>query len=162
MSIHKSLNLGGGIKSIRSVFTRRERVEKLMDQGTFEEGSMPLGMPKVKTRVRKMTKRQLKAIAAAERETAIAELEAAQAALRAAEAAGEVLEDSAEMQALRAEVEASEAHAAEASQAANAAAAAEAAQEAAMVPQLDEPGAEPELVDGSSEESSDGEEKPSE
>ncbi|MHC4823558.1 MAG: small basic protein [Planctomycetota bacterium] len=161
MSIHKSLNLGGGIKSVRSVFTRRERVEKLMDKGEFEEGDMPLGMPKVKTRVRTITKRQLKALAAAERETAIAELEAAQAALRAAEAAGEVLEDSAEVQALRAEVEAAEAHAAEASQAANAAAAAEAAAEAAMEPQLDEPGAEPELVDAAPEDASD-EEKPSE
>ncbi|MFK5955215.1 MAG: small basic protein [Planctomycetota bacterium] len=93
MSIHKSLNLGSGIVTVRSVFTRRERVEKLMDAGTFEDGNMPLGMPKVKTRVRSMTKRQLKAIASADREAAIAELEAAQAAARAAEAAGEVLED---------------------------------------------------------------------
>jgi len=90
MSIHKSLNLGSGIVSIRSVFTRRERVDKLIDAGSFEDGSMPLAMPKVKTSVRTMTKRQLKAIASAERETAIAELEAAQAAVRAAEAAGEV------------------------------------------------------------------------
>ncbi|MDA0666598.1 MAG: hypothetical protein O3A95_09060 [Planctomycetota bacterium] len=93
MSIHKSINLGSGIVSIRSVFTRRERVDRLMNAEMFEEGTMPVGIPKVKTRVRTMTKRQLKAIAAAEREVAIAELEAAQAAVRAAEAAGEVLED---------------------------------------------------------------------
>lgn len=93
MSIHKSLNLGSGIVSIRSVFTRRERVDKMMDAGTFDEGSMPLGMPKIKTRVRTITKRQLKAIASEQREASIAELEASQAAARAAEAAGEVLED---------------------------------------------------------------------
>lgn len=93
MSIHKSLNLGSGITSVRSVFTRRERVERLMDAGELADGDMPLGMRKVKTRVRTMTKRQLKAIAAAEREKAIAEQEAAQAAARAAEAAGEIIED---------------------------------------------------------------------
>ncbi len=92
MSIHKSLNLGSGIITERSVFTRRERVEKLMESDAFEEGAIPLGLPKVKTRMRVLTKRQLKAIAAAEREAAIAEMEAAQAAQRAAEAAGEVFE----------------------------------------------------------------------
>lgn len=93
MSIHKSLNLGGGIQSERSVYTRRERLDKLMESGDFEEGSNPLGLPKVRTRYRTVTKRQLKALAAAEREAAIAEAEAADAAQRAAEAAGEALPD---------------------------------------------------------------------
>ncbi|MDP7062000.1 MAG: small basic protein [Planctomycetota bacterium] len=93
MSIHKSLNLGGGIASIRSVYTRRERIEKLMERNEFEEGGNPMGLPKVRTSFRTITKRQLKAIAAAEREEAIAAQEAADAATRAAEAAGEVAPD---------------------------------------------------------------------
>jgi small basic protein (TIGR04137 family) len=93
MSIHKSLNLGGGIASVRSVFTRRERIDKLMDKGELEDGSNPFGLPKVRTSFRTITKRQLKALAAAEREASIAAQEAADAAARAAEAAGEVLED---------------------------------------------------------------------
>ena len=96
MSIHKSLNLRGGIDSVRSVFTRRERVEKLMGKEAFEEGAMPLGLPKVKTRLRTMTKRQIKAMFAAEREAAIADLEATQAATRVAEAAGEVVVEAAD------------------------------------------------------------------
>jgi small basic protein (TIGR04137 family) len=90
MSIHKSLNLGGGIASTRSVFTRRERIDKLMEREEFEAGSSPMGLPKVRTSFRTMTKRQLKAIASAEREAAIAAQEAADAAARAAEAAGEI------------------------------------------------------------------------
>ena len=90
MSIHKSLNLGGGISTTRSVFTRRERIDQLMERNEFEEGANPMGLPKVRTSFRTVTKRQLKAIATAEREAAIAELEAADAATRAAEAAGEI------------------------------------------------------------------------
>jgi small basic protein (TIGR04137 family) len=82
MSIHKSLNLGGGITSERSVFTRRERIERLIERGDFEEGANPLGLPKVRTRFKVVTRRQAKAMAAAE-----AAREAAAAAAAAAEAA---------------------------------------------------------------------------
>lgn len=91
MSIHKSLNLGGGIASVRSVFTRRERIDQLMEKGELEDGANPFGLPKVRTTFRTVTKRQLKAQASAEREENIAAQEAADAAARAAEAAGEVL-----------------------------------------------------------------------
>lgn len=80
MSIHKSLNLGGGVTSTRSVFTRRERIERLMDAGDFAEGDAPMGLPKVRTSFKVMTRRQAKALAAAE-----AEKEAAEAAAEAAE-----------------------------------------------------------------------------
>lgn len=82
MSIHKSLNLGGGVSSTRSVFTRRERIERLMEAGEFNEGDAPVGLPKVRTNFKVMSRRQAKAIAAAEAEaaTAAAELAAAEAA----------------------------------------------------------------------------------
>lgn len=81
MSIHKSLNLGGGVTSTRSVFTRRERIERLMDAGEFTEGDAPVGLPKVRTNFKVMTRRQAKALAALE-----AEKEAAEAATAAAAA----------------------------------------------------------------------------
>ena len=93
MSIHKSLNLGSGLSSVRSVFTRRDRIDKLVAGGEVELSSNPLGLPKVRTSFRTVSKRQLKALAAAEREISIAEAEAADAAARAAEAAGEVVPD---------------------------------------------------------------------
>ena len=93
MSIHKSLNLGGGIASVRSVFTRRERIDKLMEKDKLEGDENPFGLPKVRTTFRTVTKRQLKAQASADREESIAAQEAADAAARAAEAAGEVAAD---------------------------------------------------------------------
>ena len=66
MSIHKSLNTGGGIESERSVLTRRERVDKLLEEGRLEEGDRPTGLPKVRTKFKVLTKKQKKAAAAAE------------------------------------------------------------------------------------------------
>lgn len=61
MSIHKSLNLGGGIASVRSVWTRRERIEKLMEEGRRSDADAATGLPKVRTRYKVLTRKQLKA-----------------------------------------------------------------------------------------------------
>ena len=62
MSIHKSLSLGSGLTQERSVFTRRERIERLMSKGEFEEGGSVYGLPKVRTRFKVLTKKQMKAL----------------------------------------------------------------------------------------------------
>jgi len=80
MSIHKSLSLGSGLTQERSVFTRRERIEKLMERGGFTEGDSVYGLPKVRTQYKILTKKQLKALAAAQRERDAAEAAAAAAA----------------------------------------------------------------------------------
>ena len=67
MSIHKSLSLGSGLSTSRSVFTRRERIEKLMEKGSFEEGGSVYGLPKVRTKYKVLSKKQLKAVAAEQR-----------------------------------------------------------------------------------------------
>lgn len=73
MSIHKSLNLGSNLSSSRSVFTRRERLEKLAKSGDFQEGDSVYGLRKVRTSFKTLTKKQMKAMAAAEKERADAE-----------------------------------------------------------------------------------------
>jgi small basic protein (TIGR04137 family) len=79
MSIHKSLSLGSGLSTSRSVFTRRERIEKLMEKGSFEEGGSVYGLPKVRTKYKVLSKKQLKAIASEQR-IKDAEIAAAEAA----------------------------------------------------------------------------------
>jgi len=64
MSIHKSLYIGGALSAKRSVFTRRERVDQLMEKGELEEGNSVFGLPKVRTQYKVMSKKQLKALAA--------------------------------------------------------------------------------------------------
>lgn len=61
MSVHKSLRIGSGLSADRSVWTRRERIERLREEGRLqgEEGS-PLGLPKVRTKVKTLTKKQKK------------------------------------------------------------------------------------------------------
>lgn len=77
MTIHKSLRLGSGLAAERSVWTRRERLERLREEGRRqgEEGS-PLGLPKVRTKRKAPTKKQKKETAAAE--TAASEAPAAE------------------------------------------------------------------------------------
>ena len=65
MSIHKSLYLAGGLSSARSVFTRRERIEKLMSKDKFEEGNSVYGLPKVRTQFKIRSKKQMRQEAAA-------------------------------------------------------------------------------------------------
>jgi small basic protein (TIGR04137 family) len=52
MSIHPSLRGASTLIGERSVFTRIERVQKLLREGKLEEGTSPFGLPKVKTRVK--------------------------------------------------------------------------------------------------------------
>jgi len=52
MSIHPSLRGASTLIGERSVFTRIERVQKLLREGKLEEGNSPFGLPKVKTRVK--------------------------------------------------------------------------------------------------------------
>lgn len=52
MSIDKSLKRKGGMSGNRSVLTRAERIEKMMENGTFKDGRSPFGLPK--TRVTKV------------------------------------------------------------------------------------------------------------
>jgi small basic protein (TIGR04137 family) len=61
MTIHKSLRLGSGTAAERSVWTRRERLERLREEGRRkgEEGS-PFGLPKVRTKRKTLTKKQKK------------------------------------------------------------------------------------------------------
>ena len=65
MSIHKSLNLGGGISTQRSVWTRRERIEKLLEEERISEEDRPTGLPKVRTNFKVLTRKQIKAKEAA-------------------------------------------------------------------------------------------------
>jgi small basic protein (TIGR04137 family) len=88
MSIHKSLNLGGGIITKRSVWTRRERIEKLLQEGRMADGERPTGLPKVRTNYKVLTRKQMKA-KEAEAATAAAEVAAAEAATGEGEAGGE-------------------------------------------------------------------------
>lgn len=69
MSIHSSLKTSGTGKGSRSVWTRTERLTALRKEGRWQEGDSVLGLPKVRTRFKSKTKKQLKAEAAATRET---------------------------------------------------------------------------------------------
>ena len=79
MSVHKSLYLGSSLNSIRSVFTRRERLEKLTESEDFQEGDSVYGLRKVRTRFKTMSKKQMKAAAASERLKASEDADAAAA-----------------------------------------------------------------------------------
>ena len=56
MSIHKSLVSTDTLKRQRSVLTRAERVEKLMADELWQEGTSVFGLPKVK--VEKVVKKK--------------------------------------------------------------------------------------------------------
>jgi len=59
MSVHKSLQLGSGLSTARSVWTRRERIERLRAEGRLDgESGSPLGLPKVRTQIKIVTKKQ--------------------------------------------------------------------------------------------------------
>ncbi len=48
MSKHSTLKAQGGAQGKRSVMKRFERVKSLRDQGLWEEGQSPTGLPKTK------------------------------------------------------------------------------------------------------------------
>ena len=64
MSIHSSLKVSGGMAGERNVWTRMERLLALRKVGRWAVGDGVTGLPKVRTRFKVKTKKQLKAEAA--------------------------------------------------------------------------------------------------
>ncbi len=64
MSIHSSLKISGKLAGERNVWTRMERLAALRREGRWEEGDSVTGLPKVRTRFKTKSKKQLKAEAA--------------------------------------------------------------------------------------------------
>ncbi len=60
MSIHKSLKLKNSLERPRSVLTRWERIEKLIDADKWQEGDPVLGLPKVRTKFKVKSRKQKK------------------------------------------------------------------------------------------------------
>ncbi len=61
MSIDKSLKRKGGMKRTRCVMTRAERIEKMMENGSFKADQSPFGIPKTivtKVVLRKKVKKE--------------------------------------------------------------------------------------------------------
>lgn len=64
MTIHKSLYVGAGGGEKRSVFTRRERLERLKKEGRWsEEKDSVFGVPKVRTAFKAAVRKPKKAAA---------------------------------------------------------------------------------------------------
>ena len=61
MSIHSSLRGVNTLSGERSVFTRVERIQKLMKEGKLQDEDSPFGLPKVRTRFKVKSAKQLKA-----------------------------------------------------------------------------------------------------
>ncbi|TWT89018.1 hypothetical protein Mal64_25090 [Pseudobythopirellula maris] len=60
MTIDKSLKVKAGATANRSVLTRVERIEKLMEQNRFGDSDSPFGIPKVRVRKLQMKKKKKK------------------------------------------------------------------------------------------------------
>lgn len=60
MSIHPSLRGVNTLIGERSVFTRKERLLKLMEDGRMEQGDSPYGLPKVRTKFKLKAKKKKK------------------------------------------------------------------------------------------------------
>lgn len=60
MSIHKSLKLKNTLERQRSVLSRWERIEKLIDQDKWQEGDPVLGLPKVRTKFKVKSRKAIK------------------------------------------------------------------------------------------------------
>lgn len=60
MSIHPSLRGVNTLIGERSVFTRKERLLKLLEDGKLDKDDSPYGLPKVKTRVKIKAKKKKK------------------------------------------------------------------------------------------------------
>ncbi|MEL6905490.1 MAG: small basic protein [Planctomycetota bacterium] len=58
MSIHPSLRGVNTLIGERSVFTRKERLLKLMEDGKMSESDSPYGIPKVRTKFKIKTKKK--------------------------------------------------------------------------------------------------------
>ncbi len=64
MSIHSSLKISGALVGARNVWTRVERLKALQNEGLWKDGDPVTGLPKVRTRFKTKSKKQLKAEAA--------------------------------------------------------------------------------------------------
>ena len=73
MSIHSSLKISGKLRGERNVWTRMERIQALKREGRWSEGDSVVGLPKVRTRFKVKSKKQLKAEAAGSPETTTGE-----------------------------------------------------------------------------------------
>ncbi len=60
MSIHRSLKSSGRLIRARNVWTRLERIQALMKEDRWREGDPVTGLPKVRTRFKTKSKKQLK------------------------------------------------------------------------------------------------------
>lgn len=60
MSIHKSLKLKNSLERPRSVLTRWERIEKLIEQERWSEGDPVTGLPKVRTKFKVRSRKSIK------------------------------------------------------------------------------------------------------
>ena len=60
MSIHASLRGINTLIGERSVFTRKERLLKLIEEGKMSESDSPHGLPKVRTKFKIKTKKKKK------------------------------------------------------------------------------------------------------
>ncbi len=61
MSIHRSLKTSGRLIRARNVWTRLERIQVLQKEDRWKEGDPITGLPKVRTRFKTKSKKQLKA-----------------------------------------------------------------------------------------------------
>ena len=66
MSVHSSLKISDQLRGERNVWTRAERIQALKKVGNWSDGDDVLGLPKVRTRFKVKSKKQLKAEAAAQ------------------------------------------------------------------------------------------------
>lgn len=72
MSIHSSLR-SGELRGERNVWTRMERILALKKEGRWQDGDSVQGLPKVRTRFKVKSKKQLKAEAAGQADAAAGE-----------------------------------------------------------------------------------------
>jgi len=64
MSIHKSLKLKNNLERQRSVLTRWERIEKLKETDSWQDGDEVTGLPKVRTKFKIKSRKSAKREAA--------------------------------------------------------------------------------------------------
>ena len=50
MSIDRSLKVSSALSRHRNVLSRTERIERMLDEGTWQEGEKVIGLPKVGNR----------------------------------------------------------------------------------------------------------------
>ena len=77
MSIHKSLKIGGAMARTRNVYTRWERLQKLVEQGRWTDEESVYGLPKVRAVVVKLGGKKKKKKAEEGEEGAVAADDAA-------------------------------------------------------------------------------------